>query len=226
MTTSSTYAGSDFEIATVIDEAFERIGIDPATLTARHLRSARRSLEYLFIEWSNRGQHLWAIDQQTIAAPTLVVGTGTYNTPAGTVAVLEMVIRRDGSDTPIHPMARDEYLAIPNKSEQGLPNRFYFDRSRDTPTITFWNVPDSAADTIIYYRMRRLQDVGGSSYTADVPYRWQEAMVSGLAAKLAEKYAPDREGSMLAKSEAKYASAYQEDRGRHPTTTRVKYSVR
>ena len=123
MPTSGTYAFSP-EAAEFCDEAFERCGLDPAALTARHLRSARRSLEYLFIEWSNKGQHLWAIDQQTIAAPTLVAGTATYDTPAGTVAVLEMVIRRDGSDTPINPMARDEYLAIPNKTEQGLPNRF------------------------------------------------------------------------------------------------------
>ena len=226
MATSGTYLGSDFEYAVVCEEAFERIGIDPATLTARHTRSARRSIEYLFIEWANEGVHLWAVDQQTIATPTLVAGTATYNTPVGTIAVLEMVVRRDGIDTPISPMARDEYMAIPDKTTQGLPNRCYFNRAQATPTLTFWNVPENTTDTIIYYRMRRLQDVGGASYTADVPYRWQEAMVSGLAAKLAEKYAPDREGSMLAKSEAKYGQAYQEDRQRTPTVTRVKYSVR
>ena len=225
MTTSGTYAGADFEYADVVAEAFERIGIDPATITARHTRSARRSIEYLFVEWANEGVHLWAVDQQTLAAPTLVAGTATYNTPDGTIAVLEMIVRRDGVDTPVWPMARDEYMVIPDKTSQGLPNRFYLDRARDTPTFTLWNVPENATDTILYYRMRRIQDVGGSSYTADVPYRWQEAMVAGLASKLAEKYAPEREQAMVAKYAMKYKSAYTEDRERTPTATRVKYST-
>ena len=224
MTTSGVYT-FDPELAAIAEEAFERCGIDPATITARHAKSARRSMDYLFSGWANRGPHLWAIDQQTIAAPTLVAGTATYNCPAGTVAVLEMVVRRSGVDTPISPMARDEYLAIPDKTTQGLPNRFYFDRSRTTPTLTFWNVPENATDQIIYYRMRQLQDSGGAALTADIPFRWQEALAAGLAAKLAEKYAPEREQSLVSKAERAYALAYQEDRERTPTTTRVKYST-
>lgn len=223
MATSGTYTGADFEWAELCDEAFERCGIDPQTLTARHLRSARRSAEFLFADWSNRGIHLWAIDQQIIAAPDLVPGTATYDCPEGTLAVLEMVVRRSGTDTPIFPMARDEYLAIPNKDYRGLPNRFYFAREAATPTLTFWNVPENDTDQIIYYRMRRMQDVGNASRTADVPYRWQEALAAGLAAKLAEKYAPEREVALIQKSEAKYRIAYAEDRERVPTTMRVKY---
>jgi hypothetical protein len=224
MTTSSAYS-FDPDFADLVLEAFERIGIDPATITARHAKSARRSVDFLFSDWANRGPHLWAIDQQVIEAPDLIAGTATYDCPEGTVAILEMVVRRNGVDTPIHSMARDEYLAIPNKTYQGLPNRFYFDRQITTPTLTFWNVPENDTDKIIYYRMRQLQDAGAGMNTADIPHRWQEALVSGLAAKLAEKYAPEREQGMLAKSESKYKSAFQEDRERSPTTTRVKYSV-
>lgn len=224
MTTSGTNT-FDPEFSTLVEEAFERIGIDPATITARHAKSARRSVDFMFSDWANRGPHLWAVDQQTIVTPVLVAGTATYDCPDGTVAILEMVVRRNGVDTPIFPMSRDEYLAIPNKTTQGLPNRFYFDRQSGTPTLTFWDVPENATDQIIYYRMRQLQDAGAGMNTADIPHRWQEAVVAGLAAKLSEKYAPEREQSAVAKAEAAYRRAYQEDRERVPTVTRVRYST-
>jgi hypothetical protein len=218
---SGTYSWSP-EVAEICDEAAERCGLDPATLTARHLRSARRSLDLLFSDWANRGPHLWAIDQQTIVP---VVGTATYNCPAGTVAVLEVFVRRDGIDTPVFPMTRDEYAAIPDKTTQGLANRFWLNRDVATPTLTFWDVPENTTDRLIYYRMRQLQDIGAGSNTPDIPYRWQEAIAAGLAAKLAEKYAPEREQGLLAKALAKYQEAYTEDRERSPTTTRVKYTT-
>lgn len=221
MTTSNTYAFAP-DVGEIIDEAFERCGLDPAALTGRHMRSARRSFNYLFTEWANDGVHLWAVDQVTLA---LVAGTATYNCDASTVAILEMVVRRDGSDTPVYPMGRDEYLAIPDKTSEGLPNRFYLNRAITTPTLTFWNVPENATDTIIYYRMRQLQDITASTETPDAPARWQEAIAAGLSAKLAEKYSPEREGALRSKAAAQLKLAKQEDRERMPTATRVQFNT-
>lgn len=221
MSTSGTWNFSP-EIAEICDEAFERCGVDPASLTGRHLRSARRSLNLLFSSWANRGPHLWAIDQQTF---TVTASDPSYDCPAGTIAILEMVVRRDGIDTPVFPMARDEYLAIPDKTTEGLPNRYYFNRTITTPTLTFWDVPENSTDTIIYYRMRQLEDAGNGANTLDIPYRWQEAVTAGLASKLAEKYAPEREQLLFQKAERAYKEAYQEDRERTPTATRVVYKV-
>lgn len=222
MASSGTYAWSP-DIAEIIDESFERCGVDPAALTGRHLRSARRSFNYLFSGWANDGVHLWAVDQQSQA---LTASDPSYDCPAGTIAILEMVVRRSGVDTPVFPMGRDEYLNIPNKTEEGLPSRFYFDRATSTPTITLWDVPENSTDVLYYYRMRQLQDITASTETPDAPYRWQEAIAAGLAAKLAEKYAPDREQGLLAKAMQALKLAKQEDRERMPTTMRVKYRVR
>lgn len=203
------------DVADTIDEAFERCGIDPSTLTARHLRSARRSFNYMFSMWANLGVHLWAVDYQT---QVLTEGDATYNTPTGTIAVLEMVLRRNSLDTPVFPMARDEFLAIPDKTTPGMPSRFWLDRATTTPVINLWNVPENSTDTICYYRMRQLHDITASAETADAPYRWQEAIASGLAARLAEKYAPVREQTLTMKASAALALAKQEDRERTPTT--------
>lgn len=222
MPTSGTY-GYAPDIAELTDEAFERCGIDPATLTARHLRSARRSLNLLFSDWATRGIHLWAVDQQT---QLLTQGDATYTVPVGTVGVLEMTVRRDGIDTPVWPMARDEYLAIPDKTTQGLPNRFWFERLGGASSIIhLWDVPENSTDSILYYRLRQLQDIVTAAENPDVPYFWNEALVAGLSAKLAEKYAPDREGNLIKKAEMRFKTANTEDRERTPTATRVKYSV-
>lgn len=225
MSSSGTYT-TVFEIQECVDDAFERCGIDPASVTARHLTSARRSLGLMFSEWSNKGPHLWAIDQQTL---TLTQGTAAYETPVGTIAVLDMVLRRDNVDTPIFPMARDEYLAIPSKTTEGIVNRYWFERVigavAGMPILHFWNTPENSTDEIVYYRMRSLQDVGGGSKTPDVPPRWQEAVVAGLAKKLAVKFAPGRIGPLTGEANARFAEAKQEDRERTPSNMRVRFNT-
>jgi len=231
MTTSTQYAFNP-EFQELADESFERCGIDPASLTARHIKSARMSLSLLFSEWSNKGPHLWAIDQQTL---TLTQSTAAYETPVGTIAILDMVLRRSNVDTPIFPMARDEYSAIPNKTTEGIVSRYWFERINNDPTtgpttlgtpkLHFWNVPENSTDDIVYYRMRSLQDVGAGSNTLDIPPRWQEAVVAGLAKKLAVKFAPGRIGPLTGEANSRFAEAHSEDKERSPSTMRTRFNL-
>lgn len=186
----------------------------------------------MFSEWANVGILLWAVDQVTV---TLTQGTATYATPAGTTAILDMILRRSSLDTNIFPMQRDEYLAIPSKTQQGLPSRYYFNRITTLasvpvitgaagPSITLWSTPENSTDQMIYYRLRQLQDVGVATNTPDIPFRWQEALAAGLAARLAVKYAPDRIGPLKGEAKSALKLAMQEDRQRAPTTLRLKWS--
>lgn len=218
MTTSGTYAYSP-EIAELADEVFERCGLDPASLTARHMRSARRSLQLMFSEWANEGIMLWAVE--AISLP-LVAGTATYNLNARTNGILDAYIRRSGIDTVVDPMGRDEYANIPDKTQQGLPTQYYFNR-QVTPTLSLWLVPENSTDTFEYYAMRQLQDVGVASNTPDVPFRWLEALTAGWAAKVAVKYAPDRIGPLKGEARSQLALAKQEDRQRTPTRIKARY---
>lgn len=222
MPASGTYTSS-LDLADFIDEAFERCGIDPGSVEARHLRSARRSIELLFTFWQTRGIHLWLIEEVTLP---MVAGTATYNTDANTLAVLDMFLRRDGVDIEVNPWARDEFVDMPDKTIQGMPSEFYLDRQRDIPTLSFWPVPENSTDEIHYYRVRRFQEGGSLGNTPDVPYYWYEAFVAGLAAKLAEKYAPEREDRLVSKANAAYELADTEDRQRTPTMTKVRYRRR
>ena len=99
MSTSGTFAFS-MTNAEIIDEAFERCGVDPSSLVARHLRSAVRSLNLLFSEWENRGKKLWAIEQETL---TLTASDTDFVPPSGTQVILEMALRRVAGNHPVTP---------------------------------------------------------------------------------------------------------------------------
>lgn len=210
MATSGTFS-TDFTVAEWVDESFERVGLDPAELTVRHLRSARRSLSLMFSEWPNKGVKLWTVDQITL---DMVSGTAAYNTATGTICILDAVLRRSGVDTPMFPMSRSEYAVIPNKTTTGLPSRFYLARTITTPTVTVWPTPENSTDDMLYWRVRRLEDVGNPSNTLDVTSRWFEPVASGLAAKLAVKFAPDRLKNLSVLAEASFAAAHREERER------------
>lgn len=209
MATSGTFAFAP-EVVDVLDEAFERCGVDPALIGERHLRSSRMSLNLLLIEWANRRVTLYAIDEQT---QTLTDGDLDYTAASGTIAILEGVIRRSGSDTPVARIGRAQYHAIPNKTQEGLPTNVYYDRS--SGIYRLWQGPENSTDVFRYYRLRRHQDVGTNlSQNADANYLWTDALCAGLAARLALKFAPARLDALERQSEKAFILANGEDRER------------
>ena len=168
----------------------------------------------MFSEWPNKGVKLWAVDQVTL---DMVDGTATYNSSSGTICILDAVLRRSSVDTPMFAMSRSEYAAIPTKTTEGLPSRFYLARAITTPTITVWPVPENSTDDMLYWRVRRIEDVGTPSNTLDVASRWFEPVASGLAAKLAVKFAPDRIDKLAALAEIAFNNAHREERERGDT---------
>lgn len=213
MASSSTFSFS-LTIAEIIDEAFERCLIDPADLVWRHVVSATRSMDLLFVDWANEGFHQWVITQ---TSQTLTEGDYEYDMPSGAIDVVSMVIRRSGIDTPMLRISRDDYLMLPDKDNEGMPDRYFIDRERDTPNIIIWSAPENSTDQIIYYYMRRMHDAGAITNTPDAPYRWLEAICAGLAAKLALKFAPSRLKDLIQLAEIAFDKAWQEDRDRSST---------
>ena len=110
MATSGT-ATFDPNIAEITEEAFERAGIE--LRTGYDLRTARRSLNMLTIEWANRGINLWTVNQGTVA---MVSGTSNYALPADTIDLLEHVIRTgSGTDQQDYFITRVSVATLANK---------------------------------------------------------------------------------------------------------------
>ncbi len=188
MATSGTTA-FDMDFTEIAEEAWERAGREMRS--GYDLRTARRSMNLLTIEWQNRGLNLWTIDEGTV---TLVKGTSQYDLPADTIDLLEQVIRTDSgdqytqSDLTISRISVSTYASIPNKLTQGRPIQVYIERLVANPKINVWPVPDKDNEYIFkYYRMRRIQDAGSGIETADVSFRFLPCLVAGLAYYIAMK---------------------------------------
>ena len=192
-----------FSIADIVEEAYERIGIQG--VSGYQLKGARRSLNILFQEWANRGLHYWEIANNSI---TLVNGQSVYtmfrSTSDGTSDatavygvedVLEASFRNsDSIDFPLTKINRSEYQSFSNKSDKGVPTQYFVQRFIDKVTITLYLTPgtNEAGKKINYYYAKRIQDAGDYTNDADVPYRFVPCMLAGLSYYLAIKFAPER----------------------------------
>ena len=211
-----------FSIADIVEEAYERIGIQG--VSGYQLKGARRSLNILFQEWANRGLHYWEVNNNSI---TLVDGQSTYtmyrSTADGTSDataiygvddILEASYRNSSSvDSPLTKISRSEYQALSNKTSEGQPTQYFVQRFIDKVTITLYLTPGSteAGNTINYYYVNRIQDAGDYTNDADVPYRFVPCMIAGLAYYLAVKFAPERIQTLKMLYEDELQRALQED---------------
>ena len=155
------------------------------------------------------------ITGSTSGAVTSVTAVPSLNDARATVDLLEAVIRRDGQDIQIGRISRGDYLAIPNKVSQGRPTQFYIDRLI-TPTITVWPAPTNSTDQLIYYRVKRIQDVGTSQNEPDVPFRFLPCLAAGLAYYISVKRSPQRVPLLKAMYDEEWARAAAEDSERVP----------
>jgi hypothetical protein len=192
MATSGTTAFT-MDFTEIAEEAWERAGREMKS--GYDLRTARRSMNLLTIEWQNRGINMWTIEQGTI---NLQQGVATYDLPADTIDLLEHVIRTQPGnaatqfDLTISRISVSTYSSIPNKLTQGRPIQIYIDRAEVNPRFTLWPVPDQGTlldpyYQLIYWRLRRIQDAGSGVQTPDTNFRFFPALVAGLAYYIAQK---------------------------------------
>lgn len=207
----------------LVEEAFERCGAE--LRTGYDLRTARRSLNLLTIEWANRGINLWTIEQGQIA---LNQGQIVYDLPVDTIDLLDHVIRTQSgqgqTDINITRISVDTYSTIPNKNAQGRPIQVWINRQSGAtepstgvayPQINVWPAPEqSNYYTFVYWRLRRIQDAGNGITTQDIPFRFLPCMVAGLAYHLSKKIPGALERSQMLKMEYEelWQQAADEDR--------------
>ena len=261
-TSGNTAFNLDFnEIA---EEAYERCGVEMRT--GYQLRTARRSMNLLTIEWASRGINLWTVEQGEIP---LVTGQVGYPLPVDTIDLLDHVVRQyqgtqNQQDISITRISETTYLQIPNKLAQGRPIQLWINRqsgqenlttaaltsnisatdttiqlnstaglpasgyvrigsetifytsvagnalqlcargqngttaaahlttatiyNQNLPSVSVWPTPDAGGDyTLVYYRLRRIQDAGSGTTVQDIPFRLLPAVVAGLSYHLAIK---------------------------------------
>ncbi len=216
------------DIGDIAEEAFELAGTE--LRTGNDIRTARRSLNYLMLEWQNMGINLWRMDEVTISA--IVKGTATYDIDINTISILDAFLRTNTGSTTLQSdlimtrISQPTYSQITNKLHQARPLQYFFQRigvqdgssggSDVNATVTLWPVPDkSSTYELVYWRMKRISDTGASiGNTMQTPDRFLPAVAAGLAYKIAMKKPAlaGRVGMLKQSYDEILKNAFEEDR--------------
>jgi hypothetical protein len=221
-TSGTTTFDKTLYIDEIIEEAFERIGLQ--SLSGYDLKTARRSLNIMFQEWGNRGLHYWEVGNSSF---TLVDGQAVYtmyrSTSDGTSDataiygvddVLEAVYRNSSNvDFSLTKINRSTYQGLSSKTQEGTPTQYFVQRFIDKVTMTLYLTPGSteAGNFINFYYVKRIQDAGNYTNATDVPYRFVPCMCAGLAYYLSVKKAPQRTQELKLLYEDELQRALEED---------------
>jgi hypothetical protein len=197
-------SGAEFILA-----AFARLQVRPSELLQDHMFNARMALNFLLSEWSNATPNLWEVGLQTMP---LTQGVGTYSVPAATVMILDLYVSTGAIDRILWPVSRTEYASYSNKTTQGTPTVFWYDRLI-SQTVTFFPIPDGGGPyTVKFYSVRQTNDADvANGYNVEIPYRFYEAYCAGLAWKLSEMYAPQLEDKLFARYQRAWTIATTQD---------------
>jgi hypothetical protein len=162
----------NLDLSNLIEEAFERCGQE--LRTGYDMRTARRSLNLLTIEWANRGINLWTIEQVQI---NMVTGQGLYPLPDDTIDILDMVIRQNNGvqsnqiDINISRISESTYSSIPNKLTTGRPIQCWINRQSaqsNATTVVLVGAISATSTTITVNDVSQLASGGFISIGSEI----------------------------------------------------------
>ena len=140
-------------------------------------------------------------------------------TGGATLNLQEIYWNNTVQDTLMSEVSRDAYLSTPLKNQTGRPVVYYLDR-QIVPRLFIWPAPSSLYTCLFVSYEQMMQDVGTVANTLDIPARFYEPLIWGLAASLAAKYAPDKIEMARAFSDGAFQRATRDDTENTPFSIR------
>lgn len=144
------------------------------------------------------------------ATSTAYSAIGNIDLTKNILGISEAFWRSGTTDTPIQIVTRAEYFAIPDKTTTGLPNKLWLDTTTlEAPRIHLWPQPDDSTDVLHYGAITRFDTLTSGTTNPDLDPRWIEALVYGLAFRLAGSYglSPSRKQELSLKAGASFMLA-------------------
>jgi hypothetical protein len=157
------------------------------------MRSARRSLALLMLEWSNRGINLWTVQERT---QLLTYGVGQYTLGSDIVDTIEQMVQippgTAGNSGPTrYNLTRVSVSTQATRTNPGItgrPTEVWYDRQQAAPVANIWPLPGEGGPyTLVYWSLVRIDDPGDFGNNMDVPFRFLPALIAGLAYYIAVK---------------------------------------
>lgn len=162
----------------VIEEALDMIGGEHTS--AYDSRSARRSLNLLLTDLSNREYPLAHLEQRSLS---LLPNISSYTLESDVLGILDLNFKNsDGVETQIAYQSPFDFFNIAEKTETGNQPAVYTLQTNTIPAVLkVWPVPIESGTSLEYWVMRRHKDVTKSYELVDLSYRYLPALTMGLA---------------------------------------------
>jgi hypothetical protein len=179
----------------IISDAFGIVGVKASNrpLTAAQLEEGVRFLQMMVKAWSNKHLFLWSFDSGSFV--TVSAQEAYDSTLDQTIIGLDMAWVVDSSnDVPIQVISYDQYLDFRDKeTNTGRPRAIAY-KPTPAPSFYIWPSPD-AVYTVKYLAVFPLANLDSADDSGDIPARFQEALLYGLAYRLSLRY-PGRVSDM------------------------------
>ena len=113
-------------------------------------------------------------------------------------------------EIPLGQLNRDSYVNQSNKVFPGRPSSYYFQRDLPQPIVNLWPAPFAASEQaqLVLWRHRQIMDTQNLQQEVEIPQRWLEAIIDGLAARVAAE-TPQVDPQIMAVREQKAAMSVQ-----------------
>lgn len=164
-------------------------------LSAEEADLARRTLSRMLKSWQMRGHPLYL---RATVSLTLTTAASYTLTPTRPQRIISARLKTGGIETPMEALTSTEYDELPDKDSTGRPTTYFYDRQREAALFYIWPVLSSADDeTVEITYEREIDDHASLNDTIDAPVEWHEAIVYGLAERLAPDFGrPPMDGTL------------------------------
>ena len=174
----------NMDFTEIAEEAWERAGREMRS--GYDLRTARRSMNLMTIEWQSKGINMWTMEQGII---NLTPGLSTYALPTDTIDLLEHVIRTGSNtastqaDLTITRISVSTYATIPNKLSQARPIQVWIQRLSGETNPTALVVASAVSSTDTTITLNSVVGLAGSGFirldSEDIYYTYVTGNVLG-----------------------------------------------
>jgi len=143
-------------------------------------------------------------------------------TGGATLDITQLVFASSPAEVVLARLNKDDFFNLNNKTSQGKPTQYWFDRKRTQPVMNLWPVPQNSFYQIVVLRHRYIMDPGVSTNEIDVPQRWYDAIVWGLASYMAVEM-EGVPGEMMGYVDARFRRALLEAQTEERDSSAIKY---
>ncbi|MDE3022481.1 MAG: hypothetical protein KGI54_11550 [Pseudomonadota bacterium] len=210
MSTSGTTVWS-LQRDSVINGALRKLavlsgGSAPATY---EVSNAAEALNAMIKGFQTDGMPVWAIKKYTFTVvsgtPSYTIGNGqTINTPMPLKVIQAYRNQTNSVNVPMNIYTEYNYNMLPLTVSSGVPINLWYQPQSTYGTVNVWPQPSDSTTTITLVYQRPFEDMNSSTDDFDFPPYWTEALIYGLAARLAPEYGVPLQDRQLLTKEAEY----------------------